>query len=104
MKTKKAGSNQLNKSMMRVGKIVSIILLAAFLGNFTIDGWNWGVMDFVIIGAMLFVAGLGIDWTIKKFTNPFHRLMIILGIVALFLLIWTELAVDAVSRFVELVF
>lgn len=104
MKTKKAGSNQLNKSVMRVSKVVGIILLTALLGNFTIDGWNWGVMDFIIIGTMLFVAGLGIDWTIKKFSNPFHRLMIILGIVALFLLIWVELAVDALSRAVELVF
>jgi len=58
-------------------------------------------MDFVIIGTLLFIAGMGIDLTIRKFTNPFHRLMLILGIVALFLLVWTELAVDAVSRLVE---
>ncbi|MCL4208314.1 hypothetical protein KJZ63_01620 [Patescibacteria group bacterium] len=104
MKTKKAGSNQLKNSVFKVGKVVSILLLAAFLGNFTVDSWNWGVMDFVIMGTLLFVAGIGIDLTIRKFANPFHRLMLILGIVALFLLVWTELAVDVVSKLVEFVF
>lgn len=104
MKTKKAGSNQLNRSSVKVGKVVGLLLLAALLGNFTVEGWSWGVMDFVIMGTLMFVAGLAIDWSLTKFSNPFHKLMMVLGIIAVFLLIWTELAVDAVSRMVELVF
>jgi hypothetical protein len=104
MKTKKAGSNQVKNSALRIGKTVGILLFIAFLGNFTIEGWNWGVMDFVIIGVMLFFAGMALDWVAKKISDPFHKLLAVLAIVAVFLLIWVELAVDAVSRMVELVF
>ncbi len=104
MKTKKARSNQLKNSAHRVGNVVGILLLVAFLGNFTIDGWNWGVMDFVIIGFLLFVAGMALDWVVKKIKNPFYRLLAALAIIAIFLLTWVELAVDAVSETIKLFF
>lgn len=104
MKTKKADSNQLKDSAYRVGKVVGMLLFVAFLGNFTVNGWNWGVMDFVIMGILLFIAGMALDWAAKKVKHPLHRILAILTVIAIFLLIWVELAVEAVSKMIKLIF
>lgn len=67
--------------------ILSIPLIAM---QFT-EEVDWGVRDFIIMGALIFGTGLLIDLAIIKAGK--HRFIAILVLVMAFLLIWAELAV-----------
>lgn len=98
MKTKSESVTLPMESVVRTAAVVGLILLIPVFGNIFMGGWNWGPMDFVVIGAMLFVAGLAIEFAINKIANPTYRWLAVLAIVAAFLALWAELAVDAVSQ------
>lgn len=88
------------KYIVRVGWVVGGILLLALVFNFTVDGWQWGPLDFVMMGGLLFVTGLALAWVLTSAITSSFRVLAALGVVLLFLAIWTELAVDAVSQLV----
>lgn len=92
------------KNIIRVAIIVLVILLIPVLGNLFVDGWNWGPLDFVIIGLLLFFTGCAIDYAARNITDPIYRIIAIAAIVGVLLLIWVELAVDAVSSTLKLLF
>lgn len=88
------------KNLIRILIIVALILLIPLFGNVFVDGWNWGVFDFITVGALLFVTGLAIDFAVRKIVNRTYRIIAIILIVLALITLWTELAVDAVSRFI----
>ncbi len=88
--------------MLRILIVVGLILLIPFFGNLFVEGWNWIVLDFIVMGALLFVTGLAIDFAIRRFPNPIQRILAIAAIIGALLLIWVELAVDAVSRSLQM--
>ncbi len=84
--------------MKRVALIVIAILLIPLVLTFIPGtGWNWAVLDFVIMGVLI-ITGMGITFTAIKISNLSYRIVAILAIIAIFLLIWAELAVEAVSK------
>ena len=63
-------------------------------------GWHWSPMDFVVMGVLLFGAGLSYEFIARKLGSKTHKValgVIILGVV---LAIWSELAVGAISQVV----
>jgi len=54
---------------------------------------NWTFSDFLIMGILLFATAFTIDFVLKKFKTLKSRLILVVGILALLFLIWTELAV-----------
>ena len=88
------------KNIRIVFGVVCLILLIPLFGNFFVEGWNWSPMDFVFAFCMLFVTGLAIDFVVRKFQNPTSKTLAVIFIVFLFLAIWTELAVGAISRII----
>lgn len=54
---------------------------------------NWTMSDFVIMGILLFATVFTIDFVLKKVKTFKSRLILVLGIVALLILIWAEMAV-----------
>lgn len=61
------------------------------------EGWRWGPLDYVVMGALLFGAGLAWQVATRRMASRAHRALvgsaIALGVVA----IWAELAVGAVG-------
>lgn len=88
------------KNIIRVGLVVGGILLLALLGNFTVEGWQWGIEDFIVMGVLLFGTGLALLYVISHVRQPVYRALLCMTIVILLLAIWAELAVDAVSQLV----
>lgn len=82
----------MKRNITRIAIIVGIILLIPLFGNFFVEGWNWGVGDFIIMGILLFVTGLLIDLAARKINTPLHRILAIAAIVLGFLCIWVGLA------------
>lgn len=67
-------------------------------------GWNWSGGDFLVMGALIFGTGVCVDFSWRKVTNPIYRTISVLAILALFLSIWGELAVGAVSQLMQWTF
>jgi hypothetical protein len=56
-------------------------------------GWDWTIgWGLLVIGAILFVAGLGIDLALRKISNTVYRVLTICAIVAPILLVWLRIA------------
>lgn len=84
----------MKKSFLRTAVFVVLALSVPLLLMQLGDDVDWGIIDFVAMGVLLFAAGIGIEYTRKKVTNPLHRTLICVGIAVVFLLVWAELAVD----------
>lgn len=93
-----------NKSIFRAAIGTGLVLLIPLALQLTIgtgvdgQGWNWKLDDFLVIGALLFITGLAIDFAVRKLINPVYRVVAVSVIVAVLLLVWLELAVEGVSR------
>lgn len=61
-------------------------------------GWDWGPLDFVVMGGLLMIAALAVQWALRRVRKPAYRIVAVGAIVLVFVLVWVELAVDAVSR------
>lgn len=72
--------------------VIGFLLIPLIAMAFT-DEVNWAPLDFAIAGGLLLGTGLSIDFVIRKVTKIEYRIAISLAILAVLLLIWTELAV-----------
>lgn len=97
------------KSPIRVAVIVGFILpipliLTLLNPNASIyggpgGGWDWGPLDFPLMGALLFTTGMAIDFVARRVPSRAMRVLGISAIILTCLAIWVELAVDGVSQF-----
>lgn len=67
-------------------------------------GWDWSLLDFLVMGGLIFCAGLALDFVSRLFTQPEHRVIAYFFIVIGLLIIWIELAADGVSKFFKMIF
>ena len=59
------------------------------------DEINWSPFDFIIMGFMLIVLSIGINFVSNQAKNFKNRVLYIGVLVLIFMLIWAELAVGA---------
>ena len=94
-------SNQNNKQMTFANKRLFGILLAAGLllllpliaMQFTTEV-NWSDFDFLVMGVLLLGTGLGCELVLRKVRKTEHRLLLVVGVLLVFFLVWAELAVE----------
>lgn len=86
--------------MLTTTKRLVIILLAAvlllivpFIAMQFTNQVNWSGFDFLIMGILLFGVGLSVEMILRKVKKIEPRILLIVGIIALFLLVWAELAI-----------
>lgn len=71
---------------------LSLLLIPLIAMQFTKEV-NWSGFDFLAMGVMLLLAGTAIEWARRKFKGNLKLWLIIGAIIAVFLLVWAELAV-----------
>lgn len=76
--------------------VLSILLIPIIAMQFT-DEINWGFIDFVVMGLLLFTTGLGLVLVSKKASKKWRGLLSVILVLA-FLLVWAELAVGVFSK------
>jgi hypothetical protein len=69
------------------------LLLIPLIGTVVSDEVNWSLFDFVIMGFLLILLGVGINFVTTRSKNLKKQILYIGFIVLLFLAIWAELAV-----------
>jgi hypothetical protein len=57
------------------------------------DQVEWHIMDFIIMGILLFVTGLLCEISLRMVKSMHNRVILCGGILIIFFLIWAELAV-----------
>ncbi len=82
-----------NKRLVIILSVAAALLTVPFIAmQFTAEV-NWTVSDFVMMGILLFSAGLLCEWVLRKVKCARNRLYACLAILFVFFLIWAELAV-----------
>lgn len=82
-----------SKNVIRPAFVTLLILLMPLVAMQFSDEVVWGAMDFVVMGALLFGTGLGLEAIVLKTRNSKYRIALALALILAFLLIWVELAV-----------
>jgi len=74
-----------------------LLLLIPFIGNLTRSDVNWSVFDFIVMGLLLILLGIGLRLVSTKITSSKIRILGIGLLTLLFLAVWVELAVGFFS-------
>lgn len=64
------------------------------------DGWHWSPPDFLIMGTLIFCAGLSYEVLARRLHRKSQRLGLALATLGVVLAIWVELAVGGISQWV----
>lgn len=103
------------KRIIRTFIIAELILLGPFIltlfnPNARINGgpgggWDWSPSVFFgPMVALLFGAGLAIDFAARKIANPVYRITAIVSIILILLLIWIQIVTGAVLPIIKSLF
>lgn len=74
-----------------------LLLLIPFIGNLTLSDVNWSVFDFIVMGCLLILLGIGLRLVSTKIRSSKIRILCIGLLTLLFLAVWVELAVGVFS-------
>jgi predicted membrane-bound spermidine synthase len=84
------------------GLLLLIPLVMTLLDRHKADGegWRWGIFDFVVMGGLLFCAGVAYEFVAAKLGRRMHKTGLALSILCVVFAIWAELAVGGISKLV----
>ncbi len=64
---------------------------------FGVEGWNWDLSDFALMGTVLFSVGLAYEVIARRSEKTVYRVALGVGLVAAFLLFWVNGAVGIIG-------
>jgi hypothetical protein len=86
------------KIFIRPAIITAVILLVPLVAMQITREVNWSPGDFIIMGALLFASGLAYELIVRRARKRAQRAIAALAVSAVFVVIWLQLAVGAVSK------
>lgn len=92
MKTKSKDIIMQDKAFRRLSLTIGLILSIPLVMTQISDEWDWGLFDFIVIGALLFGMGSLFILVARKIDKKYRIAVGILFLLAT-LYIWAELAV-----------
>lgn len=95
-----------NKVFVRIALVTGFLLLIPLVltirdGRIEGVGWNWTLGDFIVMGTLMFGTGSLFVLAARNVRGRLQRIILGMAFAAAFLIIWAELAVDAVSEFIS---
>jgi hypothetical protein len=69
-------------------RITALILLIPLLGNHFVDGWNWDLRGFVLVGTLIFGTGLTYELLTRNGHAIASRAAVGVALAAAFVLVW----------------
>lgn len=76
---------------------VPLLLILPLIASLSLDGFNWTLIDFLVMGLMLLALGSAVIFLSSKISGKFKPVTILL-VVLCFLLLWAELAVGMFTQ------
>lgn len=96
-KSKPSKQDQTNSALIRISAVTVIVLSIPMIAMQLSSEWDWGIADFVIIGALVFTTGLVFEFVVRKLKKPAHRVVFGLLLLLALLAVYGELAVGIFS-------
>lgn len=88
--------NMNKKRLVIISGVVVIPLLIPLIAMHFTTEVNWTLFDFIVAAVLLFGIALSIDFIIRKVKEKTYRIIFSLAVLAVFLLIWAEVAVGVI--------
>ncbi|MBX3281165.1 MAG: hypothetical protein KF756_01690 [Acidobacteria bacterium] len=82
-----------NVRLIVIAVLVGVVLLVPLVAMRFTDEVKWNWLDFVVAGALLLSAGLACEIVLRAVAKASYRLLLCVGILAVLILVWAELAV-----------
>lgn len=82
-----------NKRLLGILLIVPVLLSIPFIAMQFTSEVDWDGRDFLIMGILLLITGLGVELVLRKIKGFEKRLLFVGIVLFIFMLIWAELAV-----------
>jgi hypothetical protein len=86
-----------NKRLIGIITAVAILLSIPFVSMRLGLGFNWSLMDFVIVAILLLATGLACEFVLRKVRSTGYRLAICAAILFALFVVWAELAVGLIG-------
>ncbi len=83
----------INKRLIIILTTAAILLSILFIAMQFTTEVDWGILDFTIMGVLLFGTGLLCERVMRKVKSIQNRILICGALLFVFFLIWAELAV-----------
>ena len=87
----------LSQSILWVALITALLLCIPLVAMLFTDEVNWSVVDFIIMGILIFSTGFSYVLLTRLSSNIIYRAAVALAIGSTFLLIWVNLAVGLIG-------
>jgi len=82
-----------NKRLVIIPSVVMFPLLVPLIAMQFTSEVNWTFFDFIVAAFLLFIAAMAVGLIIRKVKDKTYRIIFSAVVLALFLLIWAEIAV-----------
>ena len=99
MKTRYEKVIEKNSVFCWLGFGTILLLLIPALGMLISNEVQWQIMDFIVMGVMIFSLGT-IFIFLSRITSSSNRVYVAIFVLFTFLVLWAELAVDMVTRII----
>lgn len=90
-------SVKLNRSILYVGVVTTLLLMVPLVAMQFTDQVKWTIIDFVLMGVLLFGTGSLFVVVIRHGENIIYRAGMAVAVGATFLMIWVNLAVGLIG-------
>ncbi len=80
------------KQLTRILSRSTIALVIPVLGQLFVNGWNWGVRDFIFAWVFFTILGVTFTFATNKITHRGWKVTAGILVAALFAFIWIRLA------------
>jgi hypothetical protein len=84
-------------SILSVALSTALVLSVPLVAQQFTDEVNWSVADFLVMGVLIFSAGLSYVLITRYVTNIVHKAAIVMALSSTFLMIWANLAVGLIG-------
>lgn len=98
MKTMKRIRGSIRRQMWFVALATASILLIPFAAMFFSEEINWGLMDFIVMGILLFSSGLTYVLISKISDNSAYKAALGIAVIAAFAMVWISLAIGIIGN------
>ncbi len=80
------------KQIIKIVTWSTIALIIPILGQLFVNGWNWGLGDFVFAWVFFNLLGLTCTFVTNKITHRTGKILAGIIVIAIFVFIWVTLA------------
>jgi hypothetical protein len=79
------------RPILIIAAALSLLLIPFLAMKFDVEGVVWTALDFVVMGAMLVITGLGIEIALRIINVTWMRAAAIAGVLIAFVMVWGTL-------------